>query len=113
MLIDGLGALVSAVSLGIVLPRCETGLPDAVLFALSLCAVGLGTYSLTCGAFGRRRGRWLRGIAVANGLYCVATCWVVAEFLPVLTLYAVCYFVLELILVSLLATAEWTIASSS
>jgi len=75
-LLDGLGAVVSALSLGLLLPYFNeyVGIPRQTLYTLAVPAVFFALYSLSC--YFAKVERWrlfLRGIAVANLLYCCVT----------------------------------------
>lgn len=81
---DATGALISAVLLGIVLPYFEVyiGMPLLILYVLAGVALALSLYSLGC--FLRSSNRWkryLKGIAVANLIYCAFTAGTVVYFL--------------------------------
>lgn len=105
-LIDGIGALVSALILGIVLPYFEVGLPKATLVVLSLTALVFGIYSLGCFFF-RKSGRaWLKVIIASNLLYCLATALIVGYFYGLLTGLAASYFLVEIMLILVLVCLE-------
>ena len=87
-LIDGLGALLSAFLLGVILVRWEPvfGMPAKVLYPLAAIAGVFAIYSLSCHFFlTQNRGRFLKGIAVANLLYCCLTLTLVVYFYSQLT----------------------------
>ena len=108
-LIDGLGALLSAFLLGVVLVRLEYafGMPRKVLYPLALIACVFAVYSLSCYWFlPQNRGPYLRAIAVANLLYCCLTLGLVVYFYPQLTVLGVAYFFMEIGIVVILAVAE-------
>ena len=108
-LIDGMGALVSAVLLGLVLTRLETffGLPKNVLYVLAGIALLLAVYSLS-NAFMQQinPSRRLKLIAVANLLYCLLTVVLLFIFYPQLTIFDVYYFMGELLIILSLASLE-------
>ena len=108
-LIDGMGALVSAVLLGLVLTRLETffGLPKNVLYVLAGIALLLAVYSLS-NAFMQpiNPSRRLKLIAVANLLYCLLTVVLLFIFYPQLTIFDVFYFMGELLIILSLASLE-------
>jgi hypothetical protein len=112
-LVDGAGALVTALLVGVVLPRLgeHIGTPRPVLQALALAAVVLAAYSLTCAA--TRPRRWpgyLRGIALANAGYCMVTAAVLIRFAAALHVLDWLYFVGEIVVVGALVTLELRVA---
>ena len=108
-LIDGMGALASAVLLGLILTRLETffGLPKNVLYVLAGIALLLAVYSLS-NAFMQQinPSRRLKLIAVANLLYCLLTVVLLFIFYPQLTIFDVFYFMGELLIILSLASLE-------
>jgi hypothetical protein len=110
-LLDGLGALVTAVMLGAVLTTFEPwfGMPKHILLPLSVVATCFAVYSLTCRV--RAAGaRWLLGIAGANALYCVCTLSLILWLRSSLTWLGVAYFLGEIALISTLVIVEWSVA---
>jgi len=87
LLIDGLGAVLTATLLSQVLARWQPlfGMPHSMLYGLAGIATCFAVYSLG-GYFLLRQGhaRYLRAIAIANILYCLLTLWLIA-YLPALT----------------------------
>lgn len=114
--IDGLGALLTAVMLGIVLAQWEAffGMPRAKLYILAGVAVIFAVYSLTC--YWRLPTNWrpyLRAIAATNLLYCCVTAGLVVYLYKVLTVWGVLYFVGEILIVVSLAIFEWKVGKQS
>lgn len=109
-LVDGLGASLSALFLGLVLPRFEVGIPNTILIALSLAALAFGVYSLSCFFLKKRGGTWLSAIMVANLLYCVVTATIVGYFYSHLSLLATAYFFGEIMVILLLAHLEFRLS---
>jgi hypothetical protein len=75
-LMDGLGGMISALLLGVVLARFETtfGMPRKVLYLLSCLACVYAAYSFL--NYWRMKENWkpyMQGIAIANSLYCCLT----------------------------------------
>ncbi len=117
-LIDGLGALLSAFLLGVVMVRWEPvfGMPPKVLYPLAAIAGVFALYSLSCHFFLTQKGAFaaqrlaskqaLRGIAVANLLYCGLTLGLVVYYYPQLTVLGVAYFLLESFVVLNLVVVE-------
>jgi len=115
-LVDGIGALVTALLVGVVLPALgeHIGTPGPVLRALALTAAVFAAYSLTCAA--TRPTRWpgyLRGIAVANAGYCLVTAALLIRFSAALHTLDWFYFVGEIFVVGALATLELRVARAA
>lgn len=108
-LIDGLGALASALLLGIVLTafQASIGMPPHILYELAGVALVFSVYSLACFYFKPRRWRpYLAAIAIANSLYCAATASLVVYLYPLLTGFGVAYFAGELVVIGCLIFVE-------
>lgn len=115
-LVDGVGALVTALLVGVVLPtlREHIGTPRPVLRALALTAAVFAAYSLTCAA--TRPKRWpgyLRGIALANAGYCLVTAALLIRFTAALHVLDWLYFVGEIVVVCALVTLELRVARAA
>lgn len=113
-LIDGLGALLSALFLGIILVHFEDifGMPQAVLYPLAGVACLFAVYSLCCYVLVRRRWAvffWI--IALANVLYACATLGLLVIQHDALTCWGWGYFVLELGIIGGLVGLEIKAAS--
>lgn len=114
--VDGVGALVTALLVGVVLPtlREHIAMPRPALRALALVALVLAAYSLTCVVL--RPSRWpryLRGIAMANAMYCVITAGCLLYFRARLALGDWIYFVGEIVVVSALVSLELRVARAA
>jgi hypothetical protein len=75
-LIDGIGAIFSALFTGLILPCWidETGLPLRLVYALTLFPVVYGVYSLCCFYLPRQIKPWmLLTIIIANLFYCAVS----------------------------------------
>jgi hypothetical protein len=108
-LLDGVGAIVSAVSLGLLLPYLNEyiGMPKLSLYALAVPAVFFALYSLIC--YFIRIDKWrpfLQGIAVANLLYCCVTIFLVFSHYKELTGWGLAYFVGEVAVILVIAYWE-------
>ena len=108
-LIDSLGGLLSAFLLGIVLPRFEAtfGMPQKVLYSLSCLACICATYSFL--NYWRMKENWrpyLKGIAIANVLYCCLTIGLVIYHRTTLTNWGVSYFLLEMVIIISIVITE-------
>lgn len=108
-LIDGLGALLSAIMLGLVLPffYAFIGLPLLVLYVLAVPAVIFCIYSLLC-AYGKPKHwqKWMKTIAVLNLIYCLATAALLLLHSDQLVWLGWVYFIGEFAIVIGLATIE-------
>lgn len=108
-LIDSIGALVSAVMLGLVLTRFEPvfGMPAKVLYPLSLIACTFCIHSFLCflGLIGNLN-LHMKITAIANLLYCCLTLGLVVYLYQKLTVLGLIYFVLEIIVVAILSVIE-------
>ena len=113
-LIDGLGALLSAFLLGVVLVRFESlfGMPREALYILAALPCFFAVYDLFC--YWRVTRGWspyLKGIAIINLLYCCISIGFVIHHFPSLTYLGLLYFVGELIIVLSLAYIEYKAAN--
>jgi hypothetical protein len=113
-LIDASGALLSAVALGLVLPRFpeHIGLPAAVLRTLSLLAALFGAFSFSWHLFATPDGRrsklqWLAGLNLG---YCLVTVGLVVHYADRVRTLGVLYFASEVVVLVVLAWVEWGIA---
>lgn len=108
-LIDGIGALVSAVFLGVVLVRLEpiVGMPLYALYLLAFLALIFAAYSLSCYAFNQSNQKYLRFIALVNGSYCLLTLGLVIFYFKSLTYLGILYFGVEIIIILSLVRLEW------
>ena len=113
-LMDGLGAILSAVLLALVLPLYVDllGMPIETLFILSILPVVYAIYSLLCYLTDPFQWKfYLRVIAIANFLYCLVTMVYLVLNLEQTTIFGELYFVLEMIVVASLATFELKISN--
>jgi FtsH-binding integral membrane protein len=115
-LVDGAGALVTALIVGVVLPALgeHIGTPRPVLRALAITAAVFAAYSLTCAA--TQPTRWLgylRGIALANAGYCLVTAAVLVRFAAALHVLDWLYFVGEIVVVGALVALELRVARAA
>lgn len=111
---DGLGAILSAVLLALVLPLFVDllGMPIETLFILSILPVGYAIYSLLCYLMDPFQWKfYLSVIAIANFLYCLVTMVYLVLNLEQTTIFGELYFVLEMIVVASLATFELKISN--
>ncbi len=115
-LIDGLGALVSALLLGIVLVQFNDlfGMPVKVLYPLADIALAFCVYSLACYLLVKKKAKpYLQLIAVLNLLYCLLTIILVFYHHNTLSVLGYLYFVGEIIIITLLAYIEFSVAGKA
>ncbi len=108
-LIDGIGACISALFLGLLLPTFEAyfGMQKNVLYGLATVASILAIYSLSCYFFKVKNGRlFLKIAAFANILYCCISLILMLYFYQKLTILGLAYFLLEKIVVLILVIFE-------
>ena len=108
-LIDGIGGVLTAFFLGVVLPAFEDsfGMPITILYYLSSIACVYAIYSISCYILLANNWRpYLKAIAFANLLYCCVTIVLVYYFYEKLTIWGLTYFVLELMVISSLIIIE-------
>ncbi|MEW7277524.1 hypothetical protein ABW636_02895 [Aquimarina sp. 2201CG1-2-11] len=113
-LIDGVGALLSTLMLGVVLVNFNDffGMPKYILYYLAGIAGVFSIYSFTC--FFRKIKKWrlyLIFIATANLLYGFLTLGLVIYLNQKLTLFGKTYFVIELIVLLILVRMEFKTAT--
>ena len=109
-LLDGTGALLSALFLGGVLRQFQPlfGMPGGTLTVLALLACAFACYSWTC--YFVVKDKWpafLRVIMVVNILYGCLSLLLVYRHFPDLTKLGVAYFVLELIVLAGVVYVEY------
>lgn len=108
-IIDSLGALVTAILIGIVLRMLEDifGMPEKALNVLGAIAVGFFIYSMSCYFFVAKNWRtYLKLIASANLLYCCLSIAYVIYFYSSLTILGWIYFIVEIVIVGGLVWVE-------
>jgi hypothetical protein len=112
-LIDGIGALTSTLTLALILPMLNTGLPKTTLLTLSVITFFFSIYSLTC--FIKkpiRKNLFLKIIYTANLMYCVATACIILYYFKNLTILGIAYFMIESFLIVSLCAFEKRIFST-
>jgi hypothetical protein len=108
-LVDGLGAMTSAILLWIMTGSLHAyvGMPVPVLNALAIAAVFFCLYSLTCFFLaGRRWKPFLRVIAMINLLYCLTTAACLVRYWPLLKTPGKMYFILDILVILSLVYLE-------
>ncbi|MBX3241011.1 MAG: hypothetical protein KIT80_16005 [Chitinophagaceae bacterium] len=114
-LVDGIGAVLTTCFLFILsLFEPFFGMPRYILYLLMIPAGLLAICSLSRY---RRPGvnwRWhLRFIAIANLLYCLVTACLVINFFEQLTGWGIAYFIVEMMIVVILAVFELRISGNN
>jgi hypothetical protein len=112
-LVDSIGALISAVMLGIVLTYFEgyIGMPVTVLQPLSLIASFFCIYSFVCFSLNPRNYKpYLIIIAIDNLIYCGISLFLMIKYHESLTALGFTYFILEKLIVLALAITELKVA---
>lgn len=112
-LLDGLGALLSALLLGVVLPRLQSlvGIPLHTLYLLATFPVFFAVFD--CYSYRKKEGTLalpLKIIAILNGLYCGLSLGLALYHQTQLTKLGWLYIVVEVLIVGGLAIFEWRVA---
>jgi hypothetical protein len=111
-LIDGMGALLSAFLLGVVLVIFQPlfGIPVSTLYFLAALPCVFAAYDFYC-YFGVKKGlgQSLKVIATANLLYCLLSLGFAFYHAESLTVLGWVYIVVEVLIVVTLALVEWKI----
>ena len=108
-LLDGVGALLTAIFLAIHLNFLNEyiGMPENVLKSLAIVALIFCVYSFSCYFMPiKNRRPYLLAIALANLVYCMATLAAVVSNYESLTVLGISYFVLEVLIVCALVRIE-------
>lgn len=114
-LVDGFGALLTAVLLLTVLSRFEDhfGMPRNVVYFLSAVAFAFAIYSFCCSVFvSRNWSNYLKIISIANITYCCLTFGLILYFFQKLTILGLVYFLLEIVVISCLVVLEFKVISA-
>lgn len=114
--IDSLGALVSSLMLGIILPILQPliGMPNVILFALAAIALCLSVYSFCCYRWANvAQTKWLKGIIFANTSYCILTAVLLFTFREQVTLLGGIYFISEIIIIICIVLLERSVIQNT
>jgi len=114
-LIDSLGALLTALSLFVVLRNFNEyfGMPITILTCLSVIAACLCIYSMTCFfCLKENYVPFLRAISICNLLYCILTLALIIVYYPMLTVIGIAYFFIEIAIVCGLVYIEHKVATA-
>ena len=116
LLIDGIGAVVSAFFLGVVLVQLENviGMPKNVLYGLALAPCIFAMYSFGCYFFLKRNwSPYLKAIALCNLIYCGVTIGLMYYYFDKLSTLGLFYFIMEIIIILVLVRVELRSSSKS
>lgn len=108
-LVDGVGAVINALLLGVVLPlfHNEIGMPENSLYFLSIFPVLYCFYSFGCFSKTKPIKKYhLYTIGSLNIIYCLISVFKVAEHLGSLTDYGFAYFLIEIVAILLMSAYE-------
>ena len=114
-LIDGIGAMVSALFLGVVLVwlKDKIGMPVNILYLLAILPIFFAIYSFSCYFFKENSKPLLKGIATLNLLYCFLTIGLLFFYDHNLTFLGWTYFIAELIVLAVLIFLEFKASSNT
>lgn len=114
-LIDGIGAVVSAIMLGFVLPQFHEhiGMPLIELFILATIPVLFIIYDLFCYRSNSENGKLLLGIAIANLSYSALSANLVSVHFSELTILGLMYFAGEILIILVLVIYEIRVAMAN
>lgn len=108
-LVDGLGTLISSITLGVVLTSFQgyIGIPTIILWFLAVLAAVISTYSLSNFVFFERRNpSRMKLLWVSNVLYCLLTALLCLIYFSSVSKIGLTYFVAEIVLILCLVTFE-------
>lgn len=114
-LVDGFGAISSAILLGIVLVKWEGifGIPKPTLYFLASLPCLFAMYDLYCYfKVDKNPGIFLKGIAFANLLYCVLSSGLVIYHFDKIAYWGWTYIIVEIMIVTAIAVFELKVANS-
>ena len=110
-LVDGLGGVVSAFFLGIVLVifKDYIGMPTNILIILALIACLFAVYSLSCFfSFPKNWKSFMRLIAIANSIYCLLTFVLLIFYNNEISVLGHSYFIIEILIILSIVAIEFT-----
>ncbi|MCB0667167.1 MAG: hypothetical protein KDC80_15170 [Saprospiraceae bacterium] len=113
--IDGFGAILSAILLGVVLVRLEGvfGIPKTTLYFLASLPCLFAIYDFFC--YFKLAGNWgifLKGIAISNLTYCFLSMGMAFYHRAEITNLGWTYILIEISIVGMLAYIEWSVATN-
>ena len=115
-LLDGAGAILSAVLLGIVLVQLEAyfGIPIATLYFLAALPCFFAIYDFYCYfKVEKNLAKCLRGIAIVNLLYCCLSILLAFYHYQEILYLGWIYIIVEIIIVVVLSIIELRVANAS
>ncbi len=113
-LIDGLGALLSAFLLGVVLVKLESifGIPATALYILAFLPCIFALYDLYCYLRVKKNQKYfLTAIAFMNLIYCFVSIGIVLQHYQKITAFGWGYILIEILILIALITIELKTAS--
>ncbi len=113
-LIDGIGAIVSAFLLGVILVKFEAifGIPRSTLYFLAVLPCLFSVYDFCCYFIvDKNVDQFLKGIAFTNLLYCVLSISLALYHREFITVFGWAYILTEIAIVSSLAFIEHHVAN--
>lgn len=114
-LIDAIGALLSAIFLGVVLVEFTHffGMPPATLYFLAVFPILFAIYDFYCFKVNSENPSVsLRWIALMNFSYCVLSVGAMFFHYGELTIYGLIYFIVEVIIVLILSIIEFSVSKN-
>lgn len=111
-LLDGIGAIITSVSLGLLMPQINSyvGMPVSVLSLLAVLGCVFAVYSLCCSVLLKHPPKpYLAIIMVANLAYCGLTLSLIYRYFELLTGLGVAYFLFEIGIIILLVYIELSV----
>ena len=109
VLIDGVGALVTAFFLGFVLVQLESffGIPSSVLYVLAVIPIFYALYDFYCYQKENLQiGKFLKRIAIMNLIYCCISLGMAFYHKEPITIFGWIYVIIEIIIIVGLAIFE-------
>jgi len=116
LLLDGIGALISAFLLGVVLVHFQSyfGIPKETLYILAIIPCFFGLYDFYCRFILKKNlAKYLQLIAIANMLYCLLSLTLAFAHAHVVTSLGWIYIIGEIIIVGALALYEFKVSRAS
>ena len=112
--IDGIGALVSVVMLGVVLVRYQhlVGIPTTTLYVLAALPILFALYDVYSYRSSERAGHHLQTIATINILYCCLSVGLAWWHYDTVTSWGWAYIIVEVLVVLALAVQERRVGRS-
>ena len=101
-LVDGMGAGVSVMILGVVLPAYQPfiGMPTKTLYLLAALPAVFAIYDVYCyRRVNLAQAKWLRRIILANFAYCMLSGFAMVWYFDQLTPWGIAYFAAEFIVI--------------